>query len=1104
MSSRPTEILLAPVGAGKTAYILEQLARTLDQQPFARVWVLVSGRRQEDAFRQRLFERAGGRRIYFNVEFFSFYQLYHRLLNIARQPPRMLDDAARYGLLRAILSDLQTRRQLDVYAPIAETPGFIRIVADFIYELKQNLVLPDKLVETAATLSPKDREIARIYAAYQERLLAHDLVDREGEGWLALSVIRNQPEIGRDVDLLLVDGYDQFTPLQASLLMLVAERARHALVTLAAVPGREDTVGRRFVEALSQLRHYSPSPPMVIHPSDFLAGTRPAELRHLVEQVFVRGASKVMANQRVVLIEAPEPAQEAAAVLRRVKRLLLNGAQPDDVLIALRDWPRYAGHFATLGRAYGVPLAIHRGEALNQNPAVMTLLNVLALHESDFRRRDLLDALRSAYISVPGIGREQVEQLERISQQFVVVGGRANWLNALARAGQPSSRSDDAEERIEEALLSQEEVAHLHAHLAAFFEHSTPPEFAPLADYVYWLHSLIGPDSEPDPDDEPPEDAPAYSFNMPAQIRRAAAPGVLERDLTALDEFMRVLRGLLAAETLLEALHASREMNRALFLLELRTAAQNAVMNRGPVRTGRVLVTTVTDARGLPHRHVMIPGLSEGVFPAPQAEDPLYLDSERLALRERGIMLETQAERAADDGLFYQLIGLAHESLTLSRPTIQDGVPWLPSHLWRGVTAILSDADKIIQANRVRVGEVAQIAEAAAREELLLAVASSLTESKMTADLPGAHNWLLAHYGAQWRHIQRARGVERQRLARGLRHNQYSGRLRDAELIRIVAEQLGAGRLWSATQLNDYGMCAFRFFARRLLRLEALEEPEEGLDVTTLGTINHAILEKTYTEVARRGLSIVRDNAAEAMDILNDAAEPVLANAPREFGFQANVLWEQEKVALLRRLRALVQVDFSESNPVAKAIQPGERWPYLQEAPFGTEGGPNVFIPVEINGLAERLRVQGFIDRLDRVGSGVVVIDYKTGTTKIPVDEMRGGRNFQMMLYLHAAEQILAARSGDDMPDVLGGLFWHIRSRESSGAIRLDEDGLLALEDAQAHLGRNIAAGRRGNFAVHPQKLDQGKCARYCEFSQLCRTASTSRRKPEGDDGAWT
>ena len=250
----PVEILLAPVGAGKTEFALERLAQTLAAQPFARVWVLVSGKRQEDAFRQRLAERDDGRSVYFNVEFFTFYQLYHRLLSIALQPPRMLDDAARFGLLRAILNDLKQSGQLKVFDSIAATPGFVDIVAGFIYELKQNLVYP--LDFSNAAQSPKDHDLALIYSAYQEELQEHILVDREGEGWLALEVIK-RPEyetIGREVDLLLVDGYDQFSPLQASLLMLVAERAQNSLITLATVPERSETVGRRFAETLAQLQ----------------------------------------------------------------------------------------------------------------------------------------------------------------------------------------------------------------------------------------------------------------------------------------------------------------------------------------------------------------------------------------------------------------------------------------------------------------------------------------------------------------------------------------------------------------------------------------------------------------------------------------------------------------------------------------------------------------------------------------------------------------------------------------------------------------------------------------------------------------------------------
>jgi ATP-dependent helicase/nuclease subunit B len=1096
----PVEILLAPVGAGKTAFVLEQLARTLESQPFARIWVLVSGKRQEDAFRQRLIEKPDGRSVYFNVEFFTFYQLYHRLLNIAQQPPRMLDNAARFGLLRAILTDLKAQNQLPVYGAIAETPGFVRIMADFIYELKQNQVAPDKLAQAAQ--SPKDHEIAAIYARYQDHLRQHELVDREGEGWLALEALKPNPHIARDVDLLLVDGYDQFTPLQARLLMQVAARARQTFITLTTVPEREDTIGRRFTEAFEQLKRYSPDGLDVsVQTRSEAQETRPAALRQVLDQIFRRDFQSCPAGENIVLIEAPDAESEAAAVLRRVKRVLADGARPDDVLIALRDWPRYAGHFATLGRAYGLPLALHGGEPLIQNPAVMLLLNIISLHETDFRRRDLLDVLRAPYLNVPGLGPEQADLLDRLSQQLIITGGASNWLEAITRAAQSGALADEEDSAAPEPLLTADAARQLHDALATFFAAVTPPAAAPLAAYIHWLHALIGPD-EPEDADDPPDsksNPPEYTLSLPAGIRAGAVPEMVARDLAALDELTRVLRSLLAAETLLQTLDSSRTMNRALFLFELRAAVSSAAVNRGSTRTGRVLVTTVTDARGLPHRHVFIPGLSEGIFPAPLSEDPLYLDSERLALRAREITLETQAERGADDGLFYQLIGQARETLTLSRPTVQDGAPWVASHLWRGVTAVLSDAPAIIEAHRVRLGDVVPPESAASFGEALLALADGLNRPTPLPAAAQVYNWLLAEQPAPWLRVDHARRVELRRMARGLRHDRFSGRLRDAALIAQIADQLGPQRTWSASQLNEFGTCPFRFFARRLLHLEALEEPEDGLDQLKLGTIYHDILEQTYRELTRRGCWIVPEHLDEALAVLREAAAPLLDAAPQRLGFADNALWAQERAVLLRRLEAFIRADFSDDNPAAKKLNAPARRPFAQELPFSEDGAPNATIPIDLNGQTDYLRVRGRIDRLDETSAGVIIIDYKSGSTAIPVDDMRSGRNYQMMVYLHAAEQILAAQYGPNAPEILGGLFWHLRSRDASGALRLDEEGCAALAQAQVHLGDLVAAARRGDFSVRPRRLDHGKCIHYCDYARLCRIASTHRFKPEDE-----
>ena len=328
------------------------------------------------------------------------------------------------------------------------------------------------------------------------------------------------------------------------------------------------------------------------------------------------------------------------------------------------------------------------------------------------------------------------------------------------------------------------------------------------------------------------------------------------------------------------------------------------------------------------------------------------------------------------------------------------------------------------------------------------------------------------------------RRVERDRMAPRVPFDRYTGRLQHPPLLEYVAAALGADRVWSASQFNDYGACGFRFFAKRLLKREALEEPEAGPDILQLGTLNHAILEETYRDLAADGIAIEPDNVDDALEILHQHAAETLESAPRDFGFRAGALWEQQKAMLLRRLEALVRDDFLDS-PLAKKFGPGPRIPYRQEAPFGLSGSPALEIAL---GDGESLRARGFIDRMDRLGDGVIVVDYKTGTTGISKRDMEEGRNFQMMLYLLAAEAIL--RREDPGLRVLGGAFWHIRNGEVKGAVEFDADH-DEIEAARGHLARYIDRARQGDFAVQPNRPENGRCIRYCEFDQLCRIGIT-------------
>lgn len=1081
-------IVLAPIGADKTDIALRRLTDILEGKPLARVWVLLPTKRQEDAFRQRLAEWDDDRRIYFNIEFFNFYELYERLLDMAGWPVRALSDAARAGLLRGVIRDLAREGLLAVFGRIAHTPGFVRVVAELVDELKQGEIDPRIFAERG--VSAKDAELARIYDLYQQRLQQYNLVDIDGQGWLSAEAVQAAPGMLASLELLLVDGFDQFTPLQAHLLKLLADQAAETLITLTTVPVREQTVGRRFLRTLRQLEEqFAPDPLLVEILTTDSAHDRPADLRRLIDQVFRLDSVPQPAQDGITLLEAPDPAHEVRAVLRRVKRLLLDGVAPDEVLIALRDWERYYPHFSTYSQVYGLPLALHYGYPLKENPAIAALLNLLALHEQDFPRSQVIDILHSPYFKLPGFTQERIALLERISLRFMVTGGRGQWLDAVERASRPLRREDaDGDE----ALLSGDEAADLYHDLSDFFNAVTPPPHATTADYILWLELLIGQDPERDRETgleaEQEIEQEGYTLDMIAALRADHAPAhIAARDAAAMQTFKTVLRSLLVAREVLRPFEGEDgPAEWSAFAADLTAAVGAAAVAVRPNRAGRVLVTTATDARGLPHRHVFVLGLSEGIFPAQIGEDPLYLDHERQRL---GLL--TRDERAADDGLFYELICQARDGLTLSRPAVRDGNPWMESHLWRGVTALFSDSAEMIAAHRLGSGQVAAARDAATLEEAALAVSDELNQplSLLGDSARGTYNWFLRAAPAYWGHLRRARAIEARRMDRSP-FDRFSGVLDSPALLAYISDELGPARVWSATQFNEFGACGFRFFASRLLKLEALEEPEAGMTVSQRGTLYHDILEKTYKQVREFGLNIAPENTDKALHILNGVSAEIFDSAPETIGFREEALWPYVRRELHQKLIDLVTQDFNGTGPADKHFAgENQRQPYWLEIAFGLDGGRS--INIDLGDEVGPVRVHGYIDRIDvRDGAGII-IDYKSGSTPIRVDEMETGRNAQMLLYLMAAERLL----GDEGLRLAGGMFWHLSSNTSSGALRVDEDGQQSIDRAISRLADHVWRARRGDFAVSPSKPEEGRCVRYCEFSRLCRVAITQRAK---------
>ena len=405
-----THIYLAPAGHGKTTYVLERIHQVRATDPLAPISVVLPNQAQVSAFRQRLGVGGGA----LGVSVGTFYALYPEILAWARKPEPRLPEPAQYRLIRSIVMGLAEEGRLRYYAPLRDKPGFVVALRALLEELKRAGIRREKFRQAIQSLpdrEPRLLELAEIYDTYQDWLLDHKWADTEGQGWLAALALERQPDLGRHLRLLIVDGFDEFNPTQLDVLKLLAGRAAETLITLTGTkqdPPRPAL--RRFtreLQAISLALSLEPEP----LPDQSPAAT-PAPLAHLEANLFEpqslpfplpsegdetsqempfasgdahsAGRKRSEAPEALAFLEAQNRAEEARAALRWLKaRLVRDNMAPTEVALLARDLTPYRPFIEEIAAEFGLCLHLREGLNLATNPVIAAVLLLLSLPIDD-------------------------------------------------------------------------------------------------------------------------------------------------------------------------------------------------------------------------------------------------------------------------------------------------------------------------------------------------------------------------------------------------------------------------------------------------------------------------------------------------------------------------------------------------------------------------------------------------------------------------------------------------------------------------------------------------------------------------------------------------
>ncbi len=311
------------------------------------------------------------------------------------------------------------------------------------------------------------------------------------------------------------------------------------------------------------------------------------------------------------------------------------------------------------------------------------------------------------------------------------------------------------------------------------------------------------------------------------------------------------------------------------------------------------------------------------------------------------------------------------------------------------------------------------------------------------------------------------------------------GQLANSELIAALAARLPGSqqRPLSASALEDYARCPFRFFVYRVLKAAPIPESGDDSDSLSRGNLYHKTLELFFRERRTSGRLPLR-----ADDSDRQALDAALHAAVLEFTAAARSGHPGLFQVLQGRLRAeLWQLIVRE----AKApIEPGCT-PTLFEHPFGPLCIHDAQKPLDANSQAA-LHIGGVIDRIDLGPGRALILDYKTGRLRRYQAYLREDlltTAFQLPLYAAAVQADPAVLQVTGPAPRVSARFYAVRQAQVTAALEKPE--LFALDSAtRLEAGeKNVAEVaynlwrhlRSGDFRVAPRTCDG------CGLEATCR-----------------
>lgn len=1033
-------------GSGKTHLVLQKYSRFVKEQREDNVIFILPTYSQVEHLRGLTLKQVQDSKLkgYLDSGLVTFSILANKILeSVDSTPPKKLINEGEKDL---ILSNIFKSADKGYFSGVSGYAGFKTAFLNLLREIKENSLDPLpfkdvlKEIQTGNPYSPvnlKCNELVTLYERYQKALNKNNLMDRED--FLAQALSHLNKDTFSEIELLLIDGFHDYTQLELKFIKELASLIPNVYVTL---PYQiSDPVPPAFVVSHKTYSRLSELNLQELR-LDENRRTTSRRLGHIEANIFSQSEGPVIppepdsSGTSLRITAAANMQDEIEQIARMIIKLTYKkGYGFSQIAVIFRNIEKYRDIVEDTFTRFSIPVRIYGRKPLKDNPLIKAIINTSTIFTDKWQDEAVWKVLKSN----TGINGTLTNRLEQEYLKRGTVNDYNRWLK-LASTTELKPVNKFLKEL--KKIFSNLEGRHTFGHYCKCY--------IDIANLFY---------------------KPAFTEENPNQeISR-----LIKSDAGALKEFMAILNNTTLGD-LSEISKDTGSLTFEKFNHILESQVDLSSYRETDRRKEVVNVINVLEARQWEMPVVFVGGLLEKEFPRQVREDLFLKDYYRKKLNAtENITLREASEQMGEERyLFYIAVTRAKEMLYLSYPSANsNGNLTLPSFF-------LSDTQKLfpeetVQGITIRRNLSKVIPEP---EEIITS-----TDSK---------NFVYYHlntpYVSKGEQYEKAIALwlynnsteNKPSLREELctlttlidSYNNLKLKLSDKKIVKKISE---TSTRFSPTKLKDYAQCPYKYFGRSTLKLR--QAIPKSMDHLMQGTIIHKVLEEYFRDTGKS-----KDITGIFDDVFKQKTRGMVT------GFDEL----KARNEMLNTLLAFEAMEKESNLPTFK--------PSMFEAKFGDEETETLKI---VNVVKDCIEISGKIDRVDvsevdgeKVG---IIIDYKFGQTEFNKTELEEGLDLQLPIYILALRDLFGVvpiaaefyalktsrKTGIYNEELIDNLKLNIKPAKKSLSVDNKEFNKL-LKDAENHILKFSREIRKGRIELAPANIDfcgEGNC----DFANVCR-----------------